>query len=206
MRTARTLRADHWQGSLDITFFRSRRTDQQIASFGRFVLNALYAELRTAGFDQPGTKYLIYYDGTNRLTCGNALQEGPAAAVYLKGSYDGNSCIPRFSADPGNPDYLDFAMLHEVMHTLGAVHFNAPDHDDARRWHVSDRSDLMYGGGDFTWRPEHIDREGSAYFSTARLWDDGILDPRETRSILGLCLDIAMTMPVRRSHPPVFRM
>lgn len=50
------------------------------------------------------------------------------------------------------------------------------------------------------------EREGSAYFSTARLWDDGIIDPAETRTILGLCLDIAMTMPVRRSHPPVFRM
>ncbi|HEX6532079.1 MAG TPA: carboxyl transferase domain-containing protein, partial [Nitrospira sp.] len=50
------------------------------------------------------------------------------------------------------------------------------------------------------------EREGSAMFSTARLWDDGILDPVDTRSVLGLCLDIAMTMPVRRSYPPVFRM
>ncbi len=50
------------------------------------------------------------------------------------------------------------------------------------------------------------EREGSAAFSTSRLWDDGIIDPAETRSILGLCLDIAMTIPVRRSHPPVFRM
>ena len=50
------------------------------------------------------------------------------------------------------------------------------------------------------------EREGSAYFSTSRLWDDGIIDPAETRSILGLCLDIATTMPIRRSHPPVFRM
>src|SRR5262249_28611117 len=50
------------------------------------------------------------------------------------------------------------------------------------------------------------EREGSALFSTARLWDDGIISPVDTRSILGLCLDIAMTMPVRRSYPPVFRM
>jgi len=49
-------------------------------------------------------------------------------------------------------------------------------------------------------------RESSPYFSTARLWDDGILDPADTRRILGLCLDIAMTTPVRGSHPPVFRM
>ncbi|HSN04882.1 MAG TPA: carboxyl transferase domain-containing protein [Nitrospira sp.] len=50
------------------------------------------------------------------------------------------------------------------------------------------------------------EREGSPYFSTARLWDDGIIDPAETRGVLGLCLDIAMTRPFRGLHPPVFRM
>ncbi|MBS0181898.1 MAG: methylcrotonoyl-CoA carboxylase [Nitrospira sp.] len=50
------------------------------------------------------------------------------------------------------------------------------------------------------------EREGSAYFSTSRLWDDGVIDPVETRKILGLCLDVAMTTPVRSSHFPVFRM
>ena len=50
------------------------------------------------------------------------------------------------------------------------------------------------------------ERESSPYFSTARLWDDGIIDPMETRKVLGLCLDVIMTTPVRSSHPPVFRM
>jgi 3-methylcrotonyl-CoA carboxylase beta subunit len=50
------------------------------------------------------------------------------------------------------------------------------------------------------------EREGSPYFSTARLWDDGIIDPVDTRRILGLCLDVAMTTPIRGSQPPVFRM
>jgi acetyl-CoA carboxylase carboxyltransferase component len=50
------------------------------------------------------------------------------------------------------------------------------------------------------------EREGSPYFSTARLWDDGIIDPVNTRNILGLCLDVAMTTPIRSSHFPVFRM
>lgn len=36
---------------------------------------------------------------------------------------------------------------------------------------------------------ERYDQEGSPYFSTARLWDDGIIDPRNTRNILGLALD-----------------
>jgi acetyl-CoA carboxylase carboxyltransferase component len=53
---------------------------------------------------------------------------------------------------------------------------------------------------------QQYDHEGSPYFSTARLWDDGIIDPVDTRRVMGLCLDLAMTAPVRESHPPVFRM
>ncbi len=50
------------------------------------------------------------------------------------------------------------------------------------------------------------EQESSPYFSTARLWDDGILDPVDTRRVLGFCLDLAMTTPIRESHAPVFRM
>jgi acetyl-CoA carboxylase carboxyltransferase component len=50
------------------------------------------------------------------------------------------------------------------------------------------------------------EEEGSPYYSTARLWDDGILDPVETRRVLGLCLDLAALSPVRESRAPVFRM
>lgn len=54
---------------------------------------------------------------------------------------------------------------------------------------------------------EAYDREGSAYYSTARLWDDGVIDPAHTRKVLGLCLDAAT---VNRQPEPtkygVFRM
>lgn len=53
---------------------------------------------------------------------------------------------------------------------------------------------------------EQYEREGSPYFSTARLWDDGIIDPVETRKVLGLCLNVATTTPVRSSSFSVFRM
>ena len=53
---------------------------------------------------------------------------------------------------------------------------------------------------------QQYEREGSPYFSTARLWDDGILDPIETRRVLGLCLDVAALTPIRESRAPVFRM
>jgi 3-methylcrotonyl-CoA carboxylase beta subunit len=53
---------------------------------------------------------------------------------------------------------------------------------------------------------QQYEQEGSPSFSTARLWDDGIIDPAETRRVLGLCLDVAATTPIRESHAPVFRM
>ncbi len=48
--------------------------------------------------------------------------------------------------------------------------------------------------------------EGSPYYATARLWDDGILDPLETRDALGLALAAALNAPVPATTYGVFRM
>jgi len=48
--------------------------------------------------------------------------------------------------------------------------------------------------------------EGSPYYATARLWDDGILDPLETRDALGLGLAAALSAPVPATSYGVFRM
>jgi acetyl-CoA carboxylase carboxyltransferase component len=53
---------------------------------------------------------------------------------------------------------------------------------------------------------EKYDREGSPYYSTARLWDDGILDPAETRQALALGLSAAFNAPVPEAKLSVFRM
>ncbi len=50
------------------------------------------------------------------------------------------------------------------------------------------------------------DEESSAYYSTARLWDDGILDPAETRDVLGLALAAARNAPIEPTRPGVYRM
>jgi acetyl-CoA carboxylase carboxyltransferase component len=42
-----------------------------------------------------------------------------------------------------------------------------------------------------------IDKESDPYFATARLWDDGIIDPRDTRRVLAIALSAAYTAPVR---------
>jgi len=49
-----------------------------------------------------------------------------------------------------------------------------------------------------------LDAESAALFGTARLWDDGIIDPRDTRRILGLCLDIAAEAEARTLRPNTF--
>jgi len=42
-----------------------------------------------------------------------------------------------------------------------------------------------------------IDKESDPYFATARLWDDGIIDPRDTRTVIAIALSAAYTAPVR---------
>ncbi len=53
---------------------------------------------------------------------------------------------------------------------------------------------------------EKYEREGSPYYSTARLWDDGILDPPETRRVLGLALSACLNAPQVETRFGVFRM
>ncbi len=53
---------------------------------------------------------------------------------------------------------------------------------------------------------EQYEREGSPYYSTARLWDDGILDPLSTRDALALGLSAAYNAPIPPPRVGVFRM
>jgi geranyl-CoA carboxylase beta subunit len=46
--------------------------------------------------------------------------------------------------------------------------------------------------------------ESTALFATARLWDDGIIDPRDTRLVIGLCLDICREAEARQLRPNSF--
>ena len=53
---------------------------------------------------------------------------------------------------------------------------------------------------------EAYDREGSPYYSTARLWDDGVIDPLDTRKVLALSLEAARRRPRSHTSYGVFRM
>ena len=53
---------------------------------------------------------------------------------------------------------------------------------------------------------EQYERQGHPYYSTARLWDDGVIDPAETRTVLGLALSACANAPLDAPHFGVFRM
>jgi acetyl-CoA carboxylase carboxyltransferase component len=53
---------------------------------------------------------------------------------------------------------------------------------------------------------EKYEQEGSPYYSTARLWDDGIIDPLDTRTNLALGISASMNAPVPDTQFGIFRM
>jgi len=53
---------------------------------------------------------------------------------------------------------------------------------------------------------EQYERQGHPYYATARLWDDGVIDPRDTRDVLGLALSAAGNAPLDDVRYGVFRM
>ncbi len=53
---------------------------------------------------------------------------------------------------------------------------------------------------------EQYEHQGSPYYSTARLWDDGVIDPADTRTILGLALDTCSRTPLPDTAFGLFRM
>jgi 3-methylcrotonyl-CoA carboxylase beta subunit len=53
---------------------------------------------------------------------------------------------------------------------------------------------------------EQYERQGHPYYATARLWDDGVIDPAQTRTVLGLALSACANAPLGELGYGVFRM
>ena len=64
----------------------------------------------------------------------------------------------------------------------------------------------MVGDADPDEIREKYEREGNAYYSTARLWDDGIIDPLDTRRVLALGLSASLNAPIPETTFGIFRM
>ena len=53
---------------------------------------------------------------------------------------------------------------------------------------------------------EKFETEGHPYYASARIWDDGIIDPRDTRKFIIQALNAVQNSPIPDPKPPVFRM
>jgi uncharacterized protein DUF11 len=159
----RSLRLDTYQGQLDISFIQLPETSDEIRARDPFIRDFIQQQLHAAGFNGPNKIYAAYYDGQSDFSCGGGAWPptlpGDTAALYLDGLWD--QPVPcrdnPFDRSPGhdNPTYLEFAMLHEIMHTLGVVPTCAPNH--WRAGHVfDDANDLMWAG-DGNWIPDGWD-------------------------------------------------
>jgi len=161
------LRLDTSDGMLDTTFVRLPESDAQIEARGAFVRDELEKQLHALGFNQPQKIYAVYYDGRSSFACGGGawppVLPGNVAALYLHGLYNGPvPCDTNPWGSVGAPRYLEFAMIHEVMHTLGFVPACAPHHTSAG--HVSDSpADLMYAGS-ASWAPSTLDVGHDDYY------------------------------------------
>jgi len=69
-----------------------------------------------------------------------------------------------------------------------------------KTWAISEREAFMESVR------EQYETQGHPYYASARLWDDGIIDPAETRMVLGLSLSAALNAPLEKTDFGVFRM
>jgi 3-methylcrotonyl-CoA carboxylase beta subunit len=53
---------------------------------------------------------------------------------------------------------------------------------------------------------KNYEKQGSAYYSTSRLWDDGIVKPSDLRRVLGLSVGVTLNAPIEETKHGVFRM
>jgi 3-methylcrotonyl-CoA carboxylase beta subunit len=53
---------------------------------------------------------------------------------------------------------------------------------------------------------EGYEQQGHPYYSSARLWDDGVIDPADTRNVLAMCLSASLNAPIEETRFGIFRM
>ncbi len=53
---------------------------------------------------------------------------------------------------------------------------------------------------------DNYEHQGHPYYASARLWDDGVIDPADTRMVLGLSISASLNRPIGESRFGVFRM
>ncbi len=135
-----------------------------------------------------------------KLVTAVASAEVPKFTVLIGGSFGAGNygmCGRAYS-----PRFL-FTWPNSRISVMGgeqAASVLATVHRDADKWTPAEEEAFK---APIRERYEH---EGSPYFATARLWDDGIIDPVQTRDVLGLSISAALNAPIPETRFGVFRM
>ncbi len=170
--------------------------------------------------DQSGTP-IVFLQNTTGYMVGKAAEQAgaikhgskmiqavanarvPKFTIVLGGSFGagnygmcGRGFDPRFifawpSARTAVMGGAQAAQVMDILNRAKLERMGLPANDEALRA-MSDALRLR------------LDAESTALFGTARLWDDGVIAPRDTRRILGLCLALAAEAEQRRLRPNTF--
>ncbi|MEM7604439.1 MAG: hypothetical protein AAF411_03710 [Myxococcota bacterium] len=184
------LRFDRCDGAPDITFVQLDRTGADLGASGVFLRDELEDELQALGFNEPNKLLAVYYDGPSGESCGGAPRPptliGNVTALYLQGTPPGSpgcNTVP-IGVDVDNPGFIEFAMLHEIVHALGfAVGDTTCTPNLNPIGHVTDATDdLMYAGSEPWVLPPRLDVNRDDYYQHGRpdcldLASSAFLDP-----------------------------
>ncbi len=141
----------------------------------------------------------IAKDGAKLVTA-VASAEVPKFTVLIGGSFGagnygmcGRAYSPRFLWTWPNSRI-------SVMGGEQAASVLATVHRDADKWSPAEEEAFKVP------IRQRYEDEGNPYFATARLWDDGIIDPAQTRDVLGLSISASLNAPIPETRFGVFRM
>jgi len=138
-----------------------------------------------------------------KMVYAQAVVRVPKLSVIVGGSYGAGNygmCGRGF-----RPNFL-FAWPSAVLATMSAdiasnvmlelrrTNVKAPTATQAELDEIEARVRAQYG------------EQSDPYYATSRLWDDGLIEPAQTRDVLGLCLSIVSSTPDATGHSPVYRM
>jgi 3-methylcrotonyl-CoA carboxylase beta subunit len=146
----------------------------------------------------------IAKDGAKMVTA-VACAQVPKITVIVGGSYGagnygmcGRAYGPRFLFTWPNAriSVMGGEQAASVLATVRRDNIEA----EGKKWSAADEEKFKQPIRD------QYEAEGNPYYATARLWDDGIIAPAETRRVLALCFSAALNAPIAETKFGVFRM
>jgi 3-methylcrotonyl-CoA carboxylase beta subunit len=146
----------------------------------------------------------IAKDGAKMVTA-VACAQVPKITVIIGGSYGagnygmcGRAYGPRFLFTWPNAriSVMGGEQAASVLATVRRDNFEA----EGKNWSEVEEEEFKQPIRD------QYEAEGNPYYATARLWDDGIIAPSETRRVLALCFSATLNAPVPKTRFGVFRM